>query len=125
MIGLDIIELSRMREIIDRTGTPFLDRIFTPDELILAEAGDKVRFLASAFAAKEAVFKAISQSTGLDELDFAQIEIGRDPEGRPTARILSIQETPTGKNIPDSVNISLSYETDLAIASAIVLPGSG
>jgi len=114
MIGVDIIELSRMREIMERTGAPFLDRVYTPNERAMAEEGDKLRFLSSAFAAKEAVFKATSHLSLLDRLDFNKIEVGRDEDGRPTVRILPLEE---GDNPPDlALHLSISYETNLAIA---------
>ncbi len=119
MIGVDVIELSRMREILDRSGTAFMRRVFTPSERARALAGDPVRFLASAFAAKEAVFKALELDDWPDGFDFPQIEIGRDPAGRPTARLLGTEVEQGG-----TIHLSISYETDLAVAIAFISPGT-
>lgn len=118
MIGLDIIELSRMREILTRTGTPFLERVYTAEEIALAEAGDRVRFLSSAFAAKEAVFKAVSPLPMGEALDFKQTEVGRDQSGRPIIRLLPEE----GGDMPPDLflHLSLSYERDLAIAMVLL-----
>ncbi len=122
MIGIDVVELSRMRAILDRTGTAFLRRVFTPAERTRALTGDPVRFLSSAFAAKEAVFKALGLEDWPDGLDFPQIEIGRDAAGRPTARLIgSAAATRLGQGI-ERIEVSISYETDLAVAMAFVEP---
>lgn len=122
MIGIDIVELSRMRAILDRTGVPFLRRVFTPKERARALAGDPVRFLASAFAAKEAVFKALALDDWPDGFDLPQIEIGRDAGGRPIARLLD-EAAATATNLGvEQIELSISYESDLAVAVAVVQP---
>ena len=122
MIGIDVIELSRMRETLDRAGVAFMRRVFTPAERARALAGDPVRFFASAFAAKEAVFKALGLDDWPDGMDFPQIEIGRDGSGRPNARLLEpAASAGPGGNI-ERIDVSISYETDLAIAVAFIQP---
>lgn len=119
MIGVDVVELSRMRAILERTGEAFLRRVFTPAERASAMAGDPVRFFSSAFAAKEAVFKALASNGGPDGFDWPQIEIGRDVGGRPTARFLAASAEADGIG---HIHLSISYETDLAVAVALVWP---
>ncbi len=122
MIGIDVVELSRMRAILDGAGEAFLRRVFTPAERASAVAGDPVRFLASAFAAKEAVFKALTIDDWSDGFDLPQIEIGRDAAGRPNARLLgAASSTAAGEGI-GHIHLSISYETDLAVAVALVWP---
>ena len=122
MIGVDVIELSRMREILDRSSVTFLKRVFSPAERARALAGDPVRFFASAFAAKEAVFKAFGVEDWPDGFDLTEIEIGRDAAGRPNARLSAgAAATELGRSI-ERITVSISYETDLAIAVAFIQP---
>lgn len=87
--GTDIIEVERIKESILRT-SGFKEKIFTRLEIEYAEAkGELVKYqhYAGRFAAKEAVYKAIS---GIDnKVEFSQIEIINDKENknRPFVRI--------------------------------------
>ena len=60
--GVDLVEIERLQETIDRHGERFLTRVFTPLEL--AEAGKSPASLAARFAAKEAVAKALGCGIG-------------------------------------------------------------
>ena len=124
MIGVDVVELGRMRAILEGTGETFLCRVFTPAERASAVAGDPVRFLASAFAAKEAVFKALAIDDWSDGFDLPQIEIGRDAAGRPNARLLGAAASVAEREGIGPIHLSISYETDLAVAVALVWPKS-
>ena len=55
--GVDLIELERVENTIQRHGERFLERVFTSQELV--EAGENVASLAARFAAKEATAKAL------------------------------------------------------------------
>ena len=61
--GTDIIEIDRIREAIETMGNRFLDRVYTPKEIAYCESKktQKYQHYAARFAAKEAVFKAISE----------------------------------------------------------------
>ncbi len=124
MIGIDVVELSRMRAILDGAGEAFLCRVFTPAERASTVAGDPVRFLASAFAAKEAVFKALAMDDWSDGFDLPQIEIGRDAAGRPNVRLLGAAASGAAGEDIGHIHLSISYETDLAVAVAFVWPKS-
>ena len=62
--GVDLIELERVENTIQRHGERFLERVFTSQELV--EAGENVASLAARFAAKEATAKALG--TGIGEV---------------------------------------------------------
>jgi holo-[acyl-carrier protein] synthase len=124
VIGVDVIEIGRMRATLERAGEAFLRRAFTPAERARAATGDPVRFLASAFAAKEAVFKALALDDWPDGFDWPEIEIGRDAAGRPTARLLGEAASAAAAAGVGRIDLSISYETDLAIAVALVSPKS-
>ena len=82
MIGIDIIEIDRIKKAIDDHGQHFLDRIFTKKEQDDC-AGNAVR-LAGRFAAKEAIAKALGTGFGKD-LSWLDIEISNDGRGKPIA----------------------------------------
>ena len=65
--GVDLVEIDRLESIIHRYGQQFLDRIYTPQELV--EAGASPASLAARFAAKEAVSKALGCGIGKVELE--------------------------------------------------------
>jgi holo-[acyl-carrier protein] synthase len=83
-IGIDIIELSRIEEIVARK-KKLVDRILTLGEKEIFEQLSerrKIEYLAGRFAAKEAYSKANGTGIG-KELSFLDIEIMSDPYGKP------------------------------------------
>ena len=60
--GVDLIEISRIEEVIGRHGKHYLERIYTPAEL--EQCGQRAESLAGRFAAKEAVAKALGSGIG-------------------------------------------------------------
>lgn len=83
-IGLDIVELDRVKKINDRSSR-FAEKILTEKELeLFKDLSDtrKVEFLAGRFAAKEAYSKA--NGTGIGKgCELHQIEILKDTTGKP------------------------------------------
>ncbi len=84
--GIDLIEISRITNAIERHGDHFLRRIFTSQELAYC-AGHAGR-LAGRFAIKEAVGKALG--TGIGDMDWTDIEALNDGRGKP---ILTLHNT--------------------------------
>jgi len=82
-IGIDIVDLNRIQDMIDRHGDRFLSKTFTKGEIAYCRSW-KVpsSHFAARFAAKEAVFKAFG--TGWREgLGWKEIEVDADHLGRP------------------------------------------
>ena len=75
--GIDVVELTRFRQALQRGGAAFLARIFTTREQAYARARRRTTMLhlAGRFAAKEAVIKAVSQIDPARSLAMNQIEI--------------------------------------------------
>ncbi len=72
-IGIDLVDLNRIKEIMTEK---FIDRILSADEKLvfnnIAAENMKLAYLGSRFAAKEAIFKAISQGPGkTNYVDFS------------------------------------------------------
>lgn len=109
--GVDITEVRRLRQAVEKWGKDFLNRIFTSEELKNAKTrGSLYQHLAGRFAAKEAVFKALGDS----KLGWKDVEILNDKEGKPYCAILNDR----GKK--NDVHISISHIKNYAVANAII-----
>lgn len=109
--GVDITEVRRLRQAVEKWGNSFLDRVFTKEELKNAQKhGSLYQHLAGRFAAKEAVFKAL----GDIELSWQDVEILNDKVGKPLCKILNNR----GKKV--DVLISISHVKNYAVANAII-----
>jgi holo-[acyl-carrier protein] synthase len=82
-VGIDIIEVDRVRKVYERHGERFLKRIYTEREIL--QCRGKVTRLAGRFAAKEAISKALG--TGLHGVAWREMEIVQLRSGRPTVSL--------------------------------------
>jgi holo-[acyl-carrier protein] synthase len=78
--GVDLVEIQRLEEVVERHGPRFLDRVYTSRER--DQVGDDMASLAARFAAKEAVSKALG--CGIGAVGWHDIEILRGSEREPT-----------------------------------------
>jgi len=112
MLGIDAVEVGRMRAIVERRGDRFLDRVFTPGEREYAARGRGDRTyerLAVRFAAKEAVCKAVGR-----RLPFRSVDVGHaSPGGAPMVRC---------EQIAGTISVSLTHTRGLAVAVVWVEP---
>ena len=124
--GIDIVETSRIRKLVDGHGQRFLDRCFTPTEQQYCSGNPKRYFehLAGRFAAKEAVLKVIG--TGWrGGIAWTDIEVLREPSGQPKI-ILSGECKKIAEELGISRwHVSISHIETHATASAIGLRGEG
>ena len=120
-IGVDLCSISRIQKIIDRDGPegPFFRKTFTAAEQKEAESrNDKAAFYAARFAAKEAVFKALSAS-GIKGLDLRTIETLHMADGRPFFRPSEeIQQLLSSAGVA-VIHLSISTESDFAQAFVV------
>ena len=118
-VGVDAIEISRVRLALTRTPT-LLDRLFTERERAscVTRCGD-LRYggLAARFAAKEAVAKALG--TGIKGFSFRDIEVLTDPSGRPTVALRGGAAAAAAAAGVEQVHVSLSHSHDVAVANAV------
>jgi holo-[acyl-carrier protein] synthase len=82
-LGVDIIEIARVRRSIEEQGESFLQRVFTPAEIAYCRTkANPYQHYAARFSAKEAVSKALA--TGWSgEFVWRDVEVMNDPSGRP------------------------------------------
>lgn len=117
-IGVDIIEIDRIRKSIERFGDHFLNKIYTQNELDYCLAKhNKYQHLAARFAAKEAIYKAIA-SGWEKEATWKNIEITNEQNGLPIVKFLGKLNDfiSDGKEI----KISLSHSENYVVAVAII-----
>ncbi len=116
-IGNDIIEIERIRHIINRYGNRFLNRIFTVGEQeYCLNHKESSRNFAGRFAAKEAVSKALG--TGLSSgLTWTDIEILNDEKGKPI--VIPSSNLKLLLIYPSQLHISISHCKEYATAFAI------
>src|SRR3989338_5011045 len=109
--GIDIIEIARLKQAIDRWGDHFLKHVFHEEEIEYARKHQNpLQHYAARFAAKEAVYKAINHRT---HFGWKDLKIVNDENGRPFCVFLN-------KPFKHKIFLSLSHSKNYAIASAIV-----
>jgi holo-[acyl-carrier protein] synthase len=124
--GIDLVEVERIRDAVERHGDRFLQRIYTTGEQ--AQAGDgplRIQFLAGRFAAKEAVMKALGTGWARG-VSWTDIDVRRLPSGKP-------ELTLTGRCADIAVGLgvtwwelSITHTGGHAAASAVATgPGAG
>ena len=113
--GIDIIEISRIRKVVDTWGDRFLNRIYTQDELDYCR--DRIPELAARFAGKEAVMKSLG--TGHVGISPRDIEILSSKGGAPVVHLTGTAKERAEEIGLDDLAISLSHSRDYAIASVI------
>lgn len=119
-LGVDIVEVERMRAILRRTPS-FKHKVFSEDECAYCDSkADPAMSYAARFAAKEAVLKALgcgfSQGIGLRDVEVAVDENGK-PEAKLYRRAMELYEE---KDVREMA-LSLSHTSSDAIACAIAL----
>jgi len=82
-VGIDIIEVARVRKVYERHGERFLKRVFTEREVL--QCRGKATRLAGRFAAKEAISKALG--TGIHGVAWREMEVVQLRSGRPTVTL--------------------------------------
>lgn len=117
--GLDIVEIKRIKNSIDRFSGKFEERIFTTDEIAYCRArSNPFPHFAGRFAAKEAVMKSLG--TGMAEgIRWKDMEVLNLESGKPELKL-----TGKGKDLAESLNIkcihiSISHDKNYAVAHAV------
>ena len=117
--GTDIIEVSRIKDSIESLGEKFLNRVYTEKEIEYCNSKKNMKYehFAARFAAKEAIFKAVSDLLkDKYEISWKNIEVINDKNGRPQVNFI-------GKSFDEivSIDISLSHLKEYAVANCTVL----
>ena len=118
--GIDIAEVERIRQAIERFGERFLRRVFTDDEMRYCDTkANRVERYAARFAAKEAAMKALG--TGWNHgVRWRDIEVRRQPGSRPTILFHGKAAEFAARLGAAHVALSLSHTAEQAIAQVIL-----
>lgn len=120
-IGTDLLKVARIENAVMKHGDRFASRILRPNELLSYQASKSpMRYLAKAFASKEAVVKALG--TGIAQgISWQHIEVGRDSLGKPEVILLEAAQRRLEALGGDGVMLSLSDEDDYVLAFAVII----
>jgi holo-[acyl-carrier protein] synthase len=119
-IGLDVVESSRARTLLERHGERIVGRLLTEEEGdYLHSLADPVPAFAARLAAKEAVYKALQVLPGARGVGWREIGVHRLPDGRPEI-ILTGRAAELLRPHRVLIHISLSHSHDVAAAVAIL-----
>ncbi len=119
-LGIDIIEVSRIRAAYERFGVRLVQRILLPSEIAYCFSHkDPAPFLAARFAAKEAVSKAFGTGIGA-QLGWQDMEVGRHASGQPYVTLQGGGLELFRKFQAKQLQISLSHTAQHAAAVAVL-----
>lgn len=113
--GIDVIEIDRIEQAVERWGNRFLQRIYTERELVICR-GQGQR-LAGRFATKEAASKALG--VGIRKIRWRDIEVLRDPLGKPTITLHgNAAEIARAKGL-EHFDVSITHSRSDAVAVVV------
>ena len=116
-VGIDIIEVSRVRKVYEHHGERFLKRVFTEREVL--QCRGKVTRLAGRFAAKEAISKALG--TGIHGVAWREMEIVQLRSGRPTVTLHGNAKRRADLLGISAFDVSIADLAELSIAIAVAV----
>lgn len=120
--AIDLVEIARVRRLLEETPRPDLLRIFSERELDDAAKGRDAARLAARFAAKEACLKLFPRATALGELEAGDFEIVSDPYGAPRVNCTPRAADAMARYWIADISLSLSHDGTHATAVAVAQP---
>lgn len=118
--GVDLIEIARVERMLERYGERFLERVFTPAEILYCRG--RPAELAARFAAKEAVSKALGVGVRMiarDGILWKDVEVIGDARGKPFIHLYGRAAERAGELGLTEWAISLSHTREHAIAFVV------
>ena len=119
LCGTDIIEIERIKKSIENLGDKFINLIYTPTEKEYCESTRNAKYChyAGRFAAKEAIFKAVSELLkNKYDISWHNAQVINDENGNPKVEFLNIKFD----NI-QNIDISISHCKEYAVATVVIL----
>jgi holo-[acyl-carrier protein] synthase len=116
-IGVDIIEIERIRRDLETLGPRFTEKVFTDREIAYCSAkANPYQHFAARFAAKEAVSKALATGWA-GEFRWKDVEVANDPSGRPRILLHGRLGADLGTA---SIHLTLSHSGMHVVAMALI-----
>jgi holo-[acyl-carrier protein] synthase len=118
--GVDLIEVERIAQSIERYGERFLRRIYTDDEIAYcSRRRSSAESFAARFAAKEAGAKALG--TGISRgVTWSEFQVERQPGGRPVLALRGRAALLARELGVKTISLSLTHTGSLAMASVMM-----
>jgi holo-[acyl-carrier protein] synthase len=117
-VGIDLVKIERMKEVVEKWGRRFLDRVFTEGEISYCyEKKEPYLSLAVRFAAKEALVKAIGSEFPVSLTD---IEVVNVDTGKPFIKINGRLEDFFKEKMIRKAHLSLSHEREYGVALIVL-----
>src|ERR1700689_4451820 len=122
--GIDLVEIERIKNAVDRYGERFLNRVFRNDEKAYClRKRNSAESFAARFAAKEAAAKALG--TGISHgVSWREIEVVRAPSGKPSLRLHGRAAQMASRLGVARTAVSLAHSQAMAVASVVMEDGS-
>lgn len=121
---MDLVQIGRVHELLERKGERALRRLFTPAETARCLGARSPReSFAARFAAKEAFFKALGTGWGRGGA-WTEVEVVSAPSGAPSLRLHGTAAALAGAAGVRRVHLALTHTGDLAAAYVVLEGGS-
>ena len=120
LTGTDIIEINRIKESLENLGENFKNKIYTDKEIEYCESRKNVKYqhYAGRFAAKEAIFKAVSDLLeNKFEISWKDAEVLDDKNGKPK---ITFKSKKLEEKI-ESIDISISHCKEYAVSNVVII----
>jgi holo-[acyl-carrier-protein] synthase len=120
-VGIDLVKIERMKEVVEKWGQRFLERVFTEDEISYCyEKKNPYLSLSVRFAAKEALIKAIGSA---GPVSLTDIEVINVDTGKPFLKINGRLEVFIKEKSIRRAHLSLSHEHEYGVACVVLEQG--
>lgn len=120
-VGVDLVEVARVRRMLVEKGTHVFDRLLTPAEARYCRSRpDPAEHVAVRLAAKEAVYKALQTSPAARGVGWREIEVVRAAGGRPDVRLAGLAARCAAELAVRRVLVSLTHTHEAAVAVAVL-----
>ena len=119
-LGTDIVEIKRIKEMLNKHSELFINKIFTEDEKLEArQRGDNCTYFAGRWAAKEATAKALGTGFGKN-CSWKDISIANNIQGKPIINLNNSAAETFKKLQGTKIFLSISHECEYACATVIL-----
>src|ERR671918_1105313 len=121
-VGVDLVEVARVRRMLADKGAHVFDRLLTPAEAAYCRSrAEPEEHVAVRLAAKEAVYKALQGTAAARGIGWRDIEVTRTPEGRPDVLLSGPAAARAAELGVKQILLSLSHTHEAAVAVAVVV----
>jgi len=120
-IGVDLVKVTRIATALEKHGDRFLQRIFTPQEILYCRGKARTAStLALRFAAKEAFSKALGVGLRKDGIRWREVEVVPNPMGKPEFKVTGRAAELCAEAGITNMHLTLTDEDHLALAVVVL-----